>query len=162
VLARTGQSEYDWDGNVVWRHNQNRPNYHLHHDAVRIFNRKLKEYTTIFIANKDLIHDDVIAAGADPTWPRRGYAGSQMDALVEVDMKGNVVWEWWFFDHLVQDKFPDKANYAGRGKKISDYPAKLDINWGKTVERDWMHCNALDHNPALNLSPSVLSMVSSL
>ena len=74
-----------------------------------------------------------------------------MDALVEVDMKGNVVWEWWFFDHLVQDKFPEKDNYTGKDKGISDYPGKLDINWGKPVARDWMHCNSLDHNPELDL-----------
>ena len=98
----TGFKELDWEGNVAWEYYEKRENYHPHHDQQRIFNPKLKEYTTIYIANKDLSHEEVIAAGADPSWSK-SYEGSQMDAIVEVDMNGKVVWEWWFFDHLVQD-----------------------------------------------------------
>ena len=152
LMARGGGGrEYDWDGNIVWQHDETRENYHPHHDLVRVFNPKLNAYTTMYIANKDLTHEQVIAAGAEPTWSRGGtYDGSQMDAVVEVDMNGNVVWEWWFFDHLVQDKFSDKENYVGRGKKISDYPKKLDINWGGRVQRDWLHINSMDYNTELD------------
>ena len=70
-----------------------------------------------------------------------------MDAIVEVDMQGKVVWEWCFFDHLVQDLDPAKANYVGRGKTIADYPGRININLpGRPPKRDWLHCNAVDYN----------------
>ena len=50
----------------------------------------------------------IIAAGCDPA--NGPYSGAQMDAIVEVDLAGKVVWEWWFFDHAVQDIDPTKAS----------------------------------------------------
>ncbi|MBW1765210.1 MAG: hypothetical protein JRJ23_10820, partial [Deltaproteobacteria bacterium] len=73
LMARGGGGrEYDWDGNIVWQHDETRENYHPHHDLVRVFNPKLNAYTTMYIANKDLTHEQVIAAGAEPTWGRGG------------------------------------------------------------------------------------------
>ncbi|MHC4718473.1 MAG: hypothetical protein ACYS5V_15995, partial [Planctomycetota bacterium] len=78
-----------------------------------------------------------------PRRPDRGFA--QVDAVVEVDMKGNVVWEWWFFDHVIQDAEPDKPNHVGKGKTIADYPGKLNLNLpGRPMRGDWLHCNSLD------------------
>ena len=152
VAART--TEYDWDGNVVWRWDEKRENYHPHHDSVKAYNPKHSTPTYIMIMNKDLTHEQAIAAGADPKNANKGkggrFEGCQMDAMVEVDMNGNIVWEWWFFDHIVQDRFPSKNNYVGRGKTLADYPGKLDINWGYQLDRDWMHCNSIDYNPELD------------
>ena len=93
-----GFQEVDWDGRVVWEYSERREGYAPHHDWVRIFNKKLGASTTLYIANKSLTHEQAVAAGADP---RNGpYDGAQMDAIVEVDMQGKVVWEWWFFDQL--------------------------------------------------------------
>jgi hypothetical protein len=66
-----------------------------------------------------------------------------MDAIVEVDGQGNVVWEWWFFDHVVQDIDPSKPTYG----IIANTPGKIDLNIpGNPVKSDWMHCNSLDFN----------------
>jgi hypothetical protein len=74
-----------------------------------------------------------------------------MDALVEVDMQGNVVWEWWFFDHVVQDLDPAKPNYVGAGKSVADYPGRINLNMpGRPLRRDWLHCNAIDYNAQLD------------
>ncbi len=70
-----------------------------------------------------------------------------MDAVVEVDMQGNVVWEWCFFDHVVQDLDPSKPNYVGAGKTIADHPGRININMpGRPLRRDWLHCNSMDYN----------------
>ena len=144
-----GFQEMDWDGNVVWKYTETRTNYHPHHDFLRIFNPKLNAYTTIYIANKDLTNDECIAAGCDPK--RAPYNGAQMDTIVEVDMQGKIVWEWSFFDHVIQDVDATKANYVGEGKTIADYPGKLNLNLqGHTVSKDWLHCNSLDYNQALD------------
>ena len=144
-----GFKELDWDGNVVWEYTETRAGYSPHHDWVRIFNKKLNAPTTLYIANKAVTQEQAIAAGVDP---RKGpYQGVEMDAIVEIDMAGKVVWEWWFYDHLIQDLDPTKDNYVGRGKSIADYSGKLNVNLpGRPLKRDWLHCNSLDYNGELD------------
>lgn len=140
--------ELDWEGNVLWTYREERENYNPHHDWVRIFNKKLNAYTTMYIANKELTNEECIAAGCNPD--SGPYMDSSIDAIVEVDMSGNVVWEWWFFDHVVQDIDPTKKNYVGEGKTISDYPGKLNLNLpGHSVRKDWLHVNSIDYNSDL-------------
>lgn len=144
-----GFKELDWDGVVVWQYTDTRSTYHPHHDFTRIFNPKLQAYTTLYVANKDLTAAQCLAAGAANIDQKAG--GIQMDAIVEVDMTGKVVWEWCFFDHLVQDVDPTKSNYVGVGKAIADYPGRLNINLpGKPLRNDWLHCNSLDYNGELD------------
>ena len=138
-----------WDGTTVWTYKEFRSTYHPHHDFTRIWNPKLKAYTTLFIANKDLTYAQLVAAGADPS--RTPSTGAQMDAIVEVDASGTVVWEWCFFDHVVQDYDSTKPNYVGSGKTVSDWPGKLNINLaGHNLKADWLHCNSLDYNGTLD------------
>ena len=140
-----GFKEVDWDGRTVWEYAEKRSDYAPHHDWVRIHNQKLQAPTTLYIANKSITHPQAIAAGADP---KNGpYEEGQMDAVVEVDLQGNVVWEWCFFDHVVQDVDPAKPNYVGAGKTIADYPGRINLNLpGRPLKRDWLHCNSMDYN----------------
>jgi len=142
-----GFQEVDWEGKTVWEYTEKRQDYAPHHDWVRIFNKQLSAPTTLYIANKSISNDQAIAAGADP---RKGpYEGGQMDAIVEVDLQGNIVWEWWFFDHVVQDVDPAKPNYVGQGKTVADHPGRINLNLpGKPLKRDWLHCNSIDFNAA--------------
>jgi len=65
-------------------------------------------------------------------------------------MQGKVVWEWWFFDQVVQDVDPAKPNYVGQGKTVANYPGRININMpGRPLKRDWLHCNSIDYNPDL-------------
>ena len=149
MIGAKGPSTFvqmDWDGKVLWEHSETRDTYHPHHDFLRIYNAALEDFTILYVANVDLTHDEVIALGADPDAVDR-YEGTQMDAIVEVDRNGDVVWEYHFTDHVVQDRSPGHANYVGDGQGISDYPGRLDINFG-VVSRDYLHVNAVDYNPA--------------
>ena len=140
-----GFKEVAWDGKTVWEFTEKREGYAPHHDWTRIFNKQLKAPTTLYIANKSITHEQAIAAGADPK--NAPYPNGQMDAIVEVDMQGKVVWEWWFFDHVVQDVDPAKPNHVGAGKSIADYPGRINLNLpGRPLKRDWLHCNSLDYN----------------
>jgi hypothetical protein len=117
---------------------------------VRIFNPKLNAFTTLYIANKTVSFNQCIAAGCDPAFARN-YTNAQMDAVVEVDKSGNIVWEWWFFDHVIQSFDATKSNYVGVGKTVADYPGRLNVNIpGLPVQRDWLHCNSIDYNQALD------------
>ena len=140
-----GFQEVDWDGKIVWEYTEKREGYAPHHDWVRIFNKALNAPCTLYIANKSITNDQAIAAGADPKMGP--YREGQMDAIVEVDMQGKVVWEWWFFDHVIQDIDPAKPNHVGPGKTIADHPGRINLNMpGKPLKRDWLHCNSLDYN----------------
>jgi len=144
----SGFQELDWDGKVVWQYTEKRASYAPHHDWVRIYNPKLKAWTTLYVANKLVPKADAIAAGCDPA---KVSDDASMDAVVEVDAAGNVIWEWWFFDHMIQSKYPGQKNYVGAGKAISDYPGRLDINLpGMPLKKDWLHVNAIDYHPTLD------------
>jgi len=146
---RPGFRELDWEGNTVWECTEKRENYAPHHAYRRNFNKKLNAPTTMYIANKSVSHDEAIAAGCNPA--NVPDEGGQMDAIVEIDMDGNVVWEWWFFDHVVQDFDSSKPNYVGKGKTFADYPGRLDLNLpGRPLRRDWLHCNSVDYNQELD------------
>lgn len=137
--------ELDWNGNVVWQFTETRSGYSPHHDFAKIFNPKLGDSTFIYIANKNLTSQQCLDAGCDPS---HNYNGAQMDVVVEVDRQGNVIWEWSFFDHVVQDIFPSKPTYG----VIANTPGKIDLNIrGNPVRSDWLHCNALDYNQELDM-----------
>ncbi|MCX7003202.1 MAG: aryl-sulfate sulfotransferase [bacterium] len=144
-----GFTEKSWDGLTVWSYTETRTNYLPHHDYVRIYNPKLGTNTTLYIANKTVTYAQCIAAGCNPASAL--YTNAQMDAIVEVDMAGNMVWEYWFYDHLIQDFDATKSNYVGTGKSISNYPGRLNANLpGRPVQRDWLHCNSIDYNQTLD------------
>jgi len=132
--------ELDWNGNITWQYTEPRSNYHPHHDFEKIYNPKLGDSTFIYIANKDLTSAQCLAAGCDTT---QSYTGAQMDAIVEVNRAGKVIWEWCFFNHVVQDMYPSKPNYG----VIANTPGRRNLNMpGMPVQKDWLHCNALDYN----------------
>lgn len=136
--------ELDWNGNAVWQYTETRSNYHGHHDFAKIYNPKLGDSTFIYIANKDLTSAQCLAAGCDTT---QTYTNPQMDVIVEVDKMGNVIWEWCFFDHIVQDLYPTKPNFG----VVANSPGKIDLNIrGNSVKSDWNHCNSLDYNEQLD------------
>ncbi len=143
-----GFRELDWNGNTVWEYTETRTGYAPHHDWTRIYNKKLKASTTLYIANKTIAKDQALASGANPA--SSAYTDVQVDAIVEVDMSGTIVWEWCFFDHGVQSFDSTKLKYAGAGKTAANWPGKIDLNMpGKPLKKDWLHCNSIDYNDSL-------------
>ena len=137
----TSWEELDWNGNVVWQYTETRSTYHPHHDFEKIYNPKLGDSTFIYIANKDLTSSQCLAAGCNAS---QNYTGAQMDAIVEVNRKGTVIWEWCFFNHVVQDLYPSITATYG---VIANTPGRRNLNIpGMPVQKDWLHCNALDYN----------------
>ena len=145
LSSQDSWKELDWNGNTLWQYTESRSNYHGHHDFVKIFNPKLGDSTFIYIANKDLTAHQCLNAGCDPS---HSYTGAQMDAIVEVNRAGTVIWEWWFFNHVVQDIDPTKSTYG----IIANTPGRINLNIrGNPVKSDWLHCNSLDYNQDLDL-----------
>lgn len=141
-----GLKEVDWNGSTVWQYTESRIGYYPHHDSLRIFNKKLGMNTTLYIANKAITSNECIAAGCNPASAL--YTNVTVDAVVEVDTAGTVVWEWCFFDHGVQNYSSAKSNYVA---SISNAPGRINLNLpGRPLTNDWLHCVALDYNTNLD------------
>lgn len=137
--------ELDWNGNVLWQYTESRTGYYPHHDFAKIYNPKLADSTFIYIANKDLTSQQCLDAGCNPA---NTYNGAQMDVIVEVNRQGTVIWEWSFFNHVVQDIDASKPTYG----VIANTPGRINLNiLGNPVKSDWLHCNSLDYNQDLDL-----------
>ena len=141
--------ELDWNGNTVWSYTEKRSNYHPHHDFVKIYNPKLGDSTFMYIANKDYTSAQCLAAGANPANVSGGvYTGVQLDVVVEVNRVGKIIWEWAFFDHVVQDFDATKTATYG---VIKNTPGRININMtGNPLKSDWLHCNSMDYNQQLD------------
>ncbi len=138
--------ELDWNGSNVWAYTESRTNYFPHGDFLRIYNPKLGTNTTLYIANKAVTSNQCIAAGCNPA--NGPYTNVTVDAIIEVNAAGTVVWEWCFFDHGVQDYSASKSNYVS---SISNATGRINLNLpGRPLTNDWLHCVSLDYNQSLD------------
>jgi len=137
--------ELDWDGNIVWQYTETRSNYHCHGDFAKIYNPKLGDSTLLYIANKDLTSGECLAKGCDAS---QTYTDPQMDAVVEVNRQGRIIWEWCFFDHVVQSMYSSIASTYG---VVANTPGRINLNKpGYSVQNNWLDCNSLDYNQGLD------------
>jgi len=124
---------YNWDGDIIQSFIWSNTNHQQHHDIhpmdnghVLVVSWDRKTAAEAQALGRQNITSDI--------WP---------DEVVEYDPAGDsVVWEWHFWDHLVQDVDSTKLNYG----VVREHPELLDINLGWVMMGDWMHCNAVDYN----------------
>jgi uncharacterized protein (TIGR03437 family) len=138
-------SEYDWQGNLVWRFAYSDSNYVLHHDFKRLPNGNV-----IVLAMETKTQAQALAAGFRPeVLPNSSF---RPDAVVEIQpilpSGGQIVWEWHVWDHLVQNYDSTKSNYGAP----SAHPELVDPNVGypQKIATDWNHMNAIDYNASLD------------
>lgn len=73
-----------------------------------------------------------------------------LEKIIEIKPLGSadaeIVWEWKFADHLVQDFDPSLENFG----IVSDHPELLDLNYDNGRPVDFIHLNSVDYNPQLD------------
>ena len=114
-------TEYDWDSNVVWTHQGIGSINDMR--VLASGNRLLLAHQPMPEEYQKLVNDVHIA----PWWPprKRGSGEQQRSAdLYEVNLNGDVVWEWHAYNHLDVNRFS---------------PA--------TPEGDWLHVNSVAELP---------------
>jgi hypothetical protein len=125
--------QYNWNGDIVesfvWSnsyHQQHHDHHVMPNGHVLLVSWDRKTAAQAQALGRQNITSDI--------WP---------DEIIEYDPIGNaVVWEWHFWDHLIQDVDPSKPNYG----VVAEHPELLDINLGTVQGGDWMHCNTVDYN----------------
>ena len=145
--------KYNWEGETLWDFTWSGTDFIQHHDIEVLPNGNI-----LLLSNERISMQDAIDFGRieieGEIWP---------DKIVEIQptgpTNGIVVWEWRFWDHLIQDVDSTKPNFG----VISEHPERLDINVAEIVEfgpageysGDWMHANSIHYNS--NLDQIVIS-----
>ena len=129
--------EADWNGNILntWNTFTTYSGrwFRGHHDMQKIYNTALGANTIIFIAWQyySVAEGEALNPANPSTMPSLGWTP---DAIYEMDMNGNILWMWAFYDHTTTD----------------NNPAKLNVNLNNTYTTglavDWNHINSLDYN----------------
>ena len=166
--------EMTWEGAVVWDYLFATDEYLQHHDL-----EPLPNGNVLVIAWERKTREHALAAGRDAALLETGEMW--VDWIAEIEPirpdGGKVVWEWHAWDHLIQDRDPEKGNYGAP----AEHPERIDIHADhfrnrpddaelsgeleklrklgyaggppddvRGLEADWMHVNSVDYNPYLD------------
>ncbi|NRA11879.1 MAG: aryl-sulfate sulfotransferase [Crocinitomicaceae bacterium] len=132
----------DWDDNLLWEYQTTSNGISQHHDIEPLPNGNILLIVSDFKSSAELI-----AAGRDPNAIGNNF---KMDKILELEPVGtngaNIVWEWYFWDHLIQELDSTKANFG----VVADHPELLDLNFQTSSNSDWTHLNGIDYNTDLD------------
>ena len=147
----------NWEGEIIWDYIIPEEICRPHHDI------EIKPNGNILVLCSEVrTYEELIDSGMIiEQIPNINLNRGNMDMVVEIEPLenniANIVWEWRFWDHLIQDVNPAYANYG----LISENPQLLNINSpslsyleeeqpaGADAD-DWMHCNSISYNPLLD------------
>ncbi len=142
-LLRAGKDSVeirDWNSNLVWSYDLDGNGLQQHHDIEPLPNGNI-----LLIVRDQYTIAETIDAGKDPAM---ATAAHRFEKIVEIEPVGshsaNIVWEWRFFDHLVQEFDNTKDNYG----VVVNHPELLDINFHGNS--DYVHFNGIDYNEHLD------------
>ena len=161
VGATTSIELVNWDGEAVWTYTMSVPEkYSFHHDVEYLPNGNI-----LAIRYTGFTTEEATAMGWDPDLGRNarhaidktGSGLVWLDTVLELepdleDGSTEIVWQWNSWEHLVQDRFPDRKNYGD----ISD-PGKIHVNY-LNLDTDvpynsgqFFHVNTVDYHPGLDM-----------
>jgi hypothetical protein len=116
--------EYDWQGKIVWEYEAEDI---AHHDI-----RRLNNGNTLFI-KRTIVPEEYQLRIIDPVRRMNKLRG---DSIIEVDYKGQTIWEWHAHEHLDLN-IPGSAGIADLTKS----------NGPKFRMHDWTHLNSVSAIP---------------
>ena len=124
----------DWDGNNLWTYLLENDVCRLHHEQEILPNGNI-----LCLCRETITSQQNIFFEGD----------LDIDKIIEIEPIGNnevnIIWEWHFYDHLVQDSNVDSPEYGN----LSLNPQLLNINAHNNYN-DYTHINCIDFNPGLN------------
>ncbi|SDB66569.1 Por secretion system C-terminal sorting domain-containing protein [Flavobacteriaceae bacterium MAR_2010_188] len=141
---------FNWDGTLNWQFFYDNEEHRQHHDIYPMPNGNV-----LILAATEITRDEAIAAGRNPALIDEDQIYNER--IIEVQPsglnRGTIVWEWNFFDHLIQDFDSTKNNFGN----VSLHPERLDFNYtqNNSGSARWLHINSLQYDE--NLDQVVLS-----
>ncbi len=144
-LLRAGKDSLeirDWESNLVWSYATTNNGIKQHHDIEPLPNGNI-----LCVVGTSFTKDEIIALGRDPENVSNIF---RMDKILELEPYGqnnaNIVWEWRFQDHLIQEFDSSKPNYG----MVIEHPELIDLNYINSDPGDFTHVNAVDYNTELD------------
>jgi hypothetical protein len=144
-LLRAGKDSLqirDWNNSVVWTYAMNDNGLLQHHDIEPLPNGNI-----LCVITDRYTAAEAIAVGRDPNNVATNF---KLDKIVELQPVGidnaNIVWEWKFIDHFVQDFDNTKPNFG----VVINSPELIDINYDNGYDNDYTHVNGIDYNSSLD------------
>ena len=151
----------DWEGNQLWEFSMSVPKkYSFHHDVEYLPNGNILAVRYTAFTKEEAMAMGWDPAGSENAMKRIDKEGSGlvwMDAVLELkphleDGSTEIVWQWNSWEHLVQDKYPNKQNFGD-----TKDPSKIDVNY-LDLDTDvpfnsgqFFHTNTVDYNPDLDM-----------
>lgn len=144
-ILRAGKNSLeirDWENNLLWSYLTTENGILQHHDIEPLPNGN------IFCVVRTL-HSvaEMTEQGRDPSITEENF---KLDKIIELEPVGtdeaNIVWEWHFMDHFIQDFDDTKENYG----VVADHPELIDINFDNNAAVDYTHVNGMDYNADLD------------
>lgn len=135
--------EYDWDGKLVWEYVMRNDKMVAHHGFERLPNGntallvwEYKPWEEAFAKGRRKDHPNNYPEGF--TYPDgKVLHGIWPDAIIEVNPKGEIVWEYHVWDNIGTGPDQFDINYT----LPPSYPAKY------MAGPDWTHWNAVRYDP---------------
>lgn len=134
---------YDWNGILIWHSNFANESVHQHHSVLPMPNGNLLIILWIKY-DKDQAIEHGFKLG------KLTNAGIWSDKIIEIKPKGtneyDLIWEWDFWDHAIQDIDSTKNNYG----IVANHPELLDMNFSEDPganSAEWIHLNSVDYDP---------------
>ncbi len=133
----------EWDGTVSWEYTLSNAEEKFHHDYQYLPNGNI-----LALVWEARTVEEAIEVGRDPS--TLGDEGIWSEKVVELRPVGTneveVVWEWYVWDHLVQDFDDSKPNFGDPAINAG----LIDINYDNDTVPDWLHANAMAYNAELD------------
>lgn len=132
----------NWDDNLIWSYDLSTDGINQHHDIEPLPNGNI-----LLVVHDEFETNEIIDEGRDPSTLGLNF---KMDKIIEIEPVGvdqiNIVWEWRFVDHLIQDFDNTKGNFG----VVTDHPELLDLNFTGAHQSDFTHVNGVDYNEELD------------
>ena len=138
----------DWEDNLLWQYEVSDSFELAHHDVQVLPNGNI-----LVLAWDRRLYDECILAGRDSVKLADSVVWSEK--IIEIKPifpdSAVVVWEWYLWDHLIQDFDSSKNNYG----IVADNQHKVNINYVDPLSSiagraDWIHANAINYNADLD------------
>ncbi|QSE97287.1 aryl-sulfate sulfotransferase [Fulvivirga lutea] len=136
--------KFDWDNNLLWQYFYSDSEKRHHHDFEVLPNGNI-----IIIGWELKSETESVENGRLPGTLDEGelFACHLVEVKPSGATGGDIVWEWYVWDHLIQDNDPSKRNYGS----VSEHPELIDINYFTSVRKSWNHINYVDYNAEQDL-----------
>ena len=133
---------YDWNSTLLWSYNYSDSIHHQHHDVEYLPNGNI-----LILAWDAKTVSESMLQGRNPS-----LLGTSLwsEHIIEIEPSGTnggtIVWEWYVWDHLVQDFDSTKSNFG----VVSNHPELINLNFANGSNQDWLHINSVQYNATLD------------